>query len=47
MTGAATSFTAQSDSTAPAGGAFSANGTAATGGGSSSYLTAGTTLTIN
>ena len=47
VTGAATSFTAQSDSTAPAGGAFSANGTAATGGGSSSYLTAGTTLTIN
>ncbi len=47
VTGAGTSFTAQSDSTAPTGGAFSANGTAATGGGSSSYLTAGTTLTIN
>ncbi len=47
LTGSSTSFTAQSDSTAPAGGAFSANGTAATGGGSSSYLTAGTTLTIN
>ena len=31
----------------PSGGAFSANGTAATGGGSSSYLTAGTTLLIN
>ena len=47
LTGSSASFTAQSDSTAPAGGAFSANGTAATGGGSSSYLTAGTTLTIN
>ncbi len=32
--------------TAPAGGAFNANGTAATGGGSSSYLNSGTTLTI-
>ena len=40
-------FTAQADSTAPAGGAFSANGTAATGPGSSSYITSGTTLTIN
>ena len=47
MTGASTSFTAQSDSTAPSGGAFSANGNAATGGGSSSYLNSGTTLTIN
>ena len=47
VTGASASFTAQSDSTAPAGGAFSANGTAATGGGSSSYLNSGTTLTIN
>ena len=34
LTGAGRSFTAQSDSTAPAGGAFTANGTAATGGGS-------------
>ncbi|HTZ05528.1 MAG TPA: hypothetical protein VMB53_07205, partial [Gaiellaceae bacterium] len=47
LTGPSASFTAQSDSTAPAGGAFSANGTAATGGGSSSTITAGTTLTIN
>src|SRR6202142_3906645 len=31
LTGASTSFTAQSDSTAPAGGALSANGTAASG----------------
>ena len=35
LTGASASFTAQTDSTAPAGGAFTANGTAATGGGSS------------
>ena len=47
LTGSSTTFTAQSDTTAPSGGAFSANGTAATGGGSSSYLTAGTTLSIN
>ena len=47
VTGASTSFTAQSDSTAPAGGAFTANSVAATGGGSSSYLNSGTTLTIN
>ena len=47
LTGGSAGFTAQSDSTAPAAGAFSANGTAATGGGSSSYLTAGTTLAIN
>ena len=47
VTGAATSFTAQSDSTTPAGGAFTANAVAATGGGSSSVVTAGTTLTIN
>ena len=47
MTGASASFTAQSDSTAPAGGAFTANSIAATGGGSSSYLNSGTTLTIN
>ncbi len=40
-------FTLVKDTTAPAGGAFSANGTAATGGGSSSTITAGTTLTIN
>ena len=46
-TGSGTSFTAQSDSTAPAGGAVTANGTAASAGGTSSYLTAGTTLTIN
>ena len=42
-----TSFTATADSTAPAGGAFTANSIAATGGGSSSYLNSGTTLTIN
>ena len=47
LTGSSASFTATVDSTAPSGGAFSANSTAATGGGSSSYLTAGTTLTIN
>ena len=47
VTGAGASFTAQSDTTAPVGGAFSANGTAATGGGSASYLNSGTTLTIN
>ena len=47
LTGSSTSFTAQSDTTAPSGGAFTANGTPATGGGSTSYLTAGTTLTIN
>ena len=47
LTGSSTSFTAQSDTTAPTGGAFTANGIAATGGGSTSYLTAGTTLTIN
>ncbi|HVP76092.1 MAG TPA: FN3 associated domain-containing protein, partial [Gaiellaceae bacterium] len=47
LTGSSTSFTAQSDSTAPTGGALTANGTAATGAGSTSYLTSGTTLTIN
>jgi Bacterial Ig domain len=36
-----------SDTTAPSGGALSANGIAASSGGSSSYLTSGTTLTIN
>ena len=35
------------DVTAPTGGAFTANGTAATGVGSSSYLNSGTSLTIN
>ena len=44
LTGASASFTAQSDSTAPAGGALTANTVAATGGGSSSYLNSGTTL---
>ena len=47
LTGASASFTAQVDSTAPSGGAFSANSTAATGVGTTSYLNAGTTLTIN
>ena len=47
MTGSSASFTAQVDATAPSGGAFSANGIAATGGGSSSYLNSGTTLLIN
>ena len=47
LTGSGTSFTAQNDATAPAGGAFTANSVAATGGGSTSYITAGTTLTIN
>ena len=46
LTGASASFTAQSDTNAPAGGAFNANGTAATGVGTSSYLNSGTTLTI-
>ena len=46
LTGASASFTAQSDTSAPTGGAFTANSVAATGGGSSSYFT-GTTLTIN
>ena len=40
-------FTMVADSTPPSGGAFTANGTAASSGGSSSYLTSGTTLTIN
>ena len=47
LTGPSASFTAQSDTTAPTGGAFSANGTAASAGGTSSYLNSGTTLTIN
>ncbi|HEV7133533.1 MAG TPA: hypothetical protein VGN27_07390, partial [Gaiellaceae bacterium] len=47
LTGSSTSFTAQADSTAPTGGAVTANGTAASIGGTSSYVTAGTTLTIN
>ena len=47
LTGSSTSFTAQSDSTAPAGGAFTANGQAASGAGTSSNITAGTTLAIN
>ena len=47
LAGSSASFTAQVDGTAPSGGAFSANGTAASGGGSSSYLNSGTTLTIN
>ncbi|HEY7812780.1 MAG TPA: hypothetical protein VIC62_06045, partial [Nakamurella sp.] len=47
LAGSSASFTAQVDATAPSGGAFSANGTAASGGGSSSYLNSGTTLTIN
>ena len=40
-------FTMVADSTAPGGGALTANATAASSGGSSSYLTSGTTLTIN
>ena len=47
VAGAGTTFTARVDSTGPTGGALSVNGTAATGGGSSSYLNAGTTLTID
>ena len=47
VTGASASFTATVDSTAPSGGAFTANSVAATGGGSSSYLNSGTTLLIN
>ena len=47
VTGASASFTAQSDSTAPAGGALTANTVAASGVGTSSYLNSGTTLTIN
>jgi len=47
LTGPSASFTATADSTAPAGGAFTANGQAASGAGTSSYLNSGTTLTIN
>ena len=47
LTGSSTSFTAQVDSTAPAGGALTANAVAASGPGTSSYLNSGTTLTIN
>ena len=47
LAGSSASFTAQVDGTAPSGGALSANGIAASGGGSSSYLNSGTTLTIN
>ena len=47
ITGSSASFTASGRLHRPSGGAFSANSTAATGGGSSSYLNAGTTLTIN
>jgi hypothetical protein len=45
----ATGFTATlvPDGTAPAGGAFTANGTAASAGGTTSWLNSGTTLTIN
>ncbi len=39
--------TVEVDTSAPSGGAFTANGVAATGGGSVSYLAAGTTLAIN
>jgi hypothetical protein len=41
------SYSIVSDTSSPTSGAFSANGTAASAGGSSSYLTSGTTLTIN
>ena len=44
---ATANYTVTQDSTAPTGGAFTANGTAATGVGSSSYLTSGTTLTLS
>src|SRR4029077_3591201 len=47
VTGDSASLTAQSDPPAPSGGAVTANGTAASGAGTSSYLTSGTTLTIN
>ena len=47
VTGASASFTAQSDSTAPAGGALTANSIVASGVGTSSYLNSGTTLLIN
>ena len=47
LTGAGASFTAQSDTTAPTGGALTANGTAASAGGTTSFLNSGTTLTIN
>ncbi|MDQ1535574.1 MAG: hypothetical protein QOF28_3335, partial [Actinomycetota bacterium] len=47
LTGSATNFTAVSDGNLPISGAFTANGTAASGPGTSSYVTAGTTLTIN
>ena len=47
LTGSSASFTATADSTAPSGGALTANTVVATPGGSSSYLNSGTTLTIN
>ena len=47
LTSATGTWTTSADSTAPSGGAFTANSVAATGGGSSSYLNAGTTLLIN
>ena len=45
-TGSAASFTAQSDTTAPTGGALTINGQTASPGGTTSYLTSGTTLPI-
>ena len=47
LTSATGSWTTSADSTAPTGGAFTANSVAATAGGSSSYLNSGTTLLIN
>ncbi len=47
LTGPNATFLAQVDSNAPTGGALTANGTPATNGGTTSYLTSGTTLTIN
>ena len=45
-TGSATNFTAQSDTTAPSGGVLTINGQSATNGGTTSYLTSGTSLPI-
>ena len=47
LTGSGLTFTAQDDTNAPTGGAFTANSQAASFAGTSSYLTSGTTLTIN
>ncbi|MHB8651268.1 MAG: SwmB domain-containing protein [Gaiellaceae bacterium] len=46
LSSAAANFTLTADSTAPAGGALTVNGTAAAGAGTTSYLSSGTTIAI-